>query len=362
MLKTKSLPLDFWAEAVASASYILNRARTKSVKGKTPEEAWSGKKPCVSHFRIFGSICYSHIPSEKRGKLDYKSEKCIFVGYVENPKAYKLYNPDTKKIIISRDVIFNEDKEWVWKDEKEISTTSFDINLLEPLEEEITPFVPPTPAPSSSSESSDSPPQKTRSIGEIYDQTRRVLEEDFMDFALLVENDPVTFEDAAKEGKWREAMQQEIEAIERNKTWDLVDLPAGKKSIGVKWVFKTKHNTNGEIEKHKARLVVKGYKQKAGIDYQEVFAPVARLETIRLVLALAAQNNWIVHQMDVKSAFLNGILQEEVYIDQPPCFIKKGEENKVCRLKRALYGLKQTPRAWYSRINGYLLWLPKMSV
>ena len=127
-------------------------------------------------------------------------------------------------------------------------------------------------------------------------------------------------------------------------------------------MFKTKHNANGEIEKHKARLVVKGYKHKAGIDYQEVFAPVARLETIRLVLALAAQNNWIVHQMDVKSAFLNGILQEEVYIDQPPCFIKKGEENKVCRLKRALYGLKQTPRAWYSRINGYLLWLPKMSV
>ena len=118
-------------------------------------------------------------------------------------------------------------------------------------------------------------------------------------------------------------------------------------------MFKTKHNANGEIEKHKARLVVKGYKQKAGIDYQEVFAPVARLETIRLVLALAAQNNWIVHQMDVKSAFLNGILQEEVYIDQPPGFIKKGEENKVCRLKRALYGLKQAPRAWYSRINGY---------
>lgn len=254
MLKTKRLPLDFWAEAVTSASYILNRAGTKSVKGKTPEVAWSGKKPCVSHFRIFGSICYSHIPSKKRGKLDYKSEKCIFVGYVENPKAYKLYNPDTKKIIISRDVIFNEDKEWVWKDEKEISTTSFDINLLEPLEEEITPFVPPTPAPSSSSESSDSPPQKTRSIGEIYDQTRRVLEEDFMDFALLVENDPVTFEDAAKEGKWREAMQQDIEAIERNKTWDLVDLPAGKKSIGVKWVFITKHNANGEIEKHKARF------------------------------------------------------------------------------------------------------------
>ena len=358
MLKTKGLPHHFWAEAAASACYVLNRASTKAVQGKTPEEAWSGHKPGVSHFRIFGSLCYSHIPKEKRGKLDDKSEKCIFVGYSENPKAYRVFNPVSKKLTISRDVIFDEQAAWDWKNGNESSTITYDNTLLEEetntVPEDVPEDVPPQVSPTSAS-SSESAPRKTRGLDEIYGRTRRILEEEFSDFALFMENDPVTFEEAVKEEKWREAMKQEMDAIERNKTWELIDLPPGKKSIGVKWLFKTKHDADGKIQKHKARFVVKGYKQKAGVDYQEVFAPVARLETIRLVLALAAQNNWIVHQMDVKSAFLNGVLKEEVYIDQPPGFIKKGEENKVCRLKKSLYGLKQAPRAWYSRINGYFL-------
>jgi len=118
-------------------------------------------------------------------------------------------------------------------------------------------------------------------------------------------------------------------------------------------VFKTKLNLNGYINKHKARLVAKGYRQKEGEDFTEVYAPVSRLETVRLIISLAAQNNWKLFQMDVKSAFLNGVLNEEVYVDQPPGFVKKGEENKVYKLKKALYGLKQSPRAWYNRINSY---------
>lgn len=150
-------------------------------------------------------------------------------------------------------------------------------------------------------------------------------------------------------------MDAEIRSILKNDTWELVDPPKDHKSIGVKWVYKTKLNERGEVEKYKARLVAKGYKQKLGIDYQEVFAPVIRLETIRLVLSLAAQNEWDVHQMDVKSAFLNGTLEENVYIDQPTGYVKKGEEYKVCHLKKALYGLRQAPRAWYSRIEKYFL-------
>lgn len=119
------------------------------------------------------------------------------------------------------------------------------------------------------------------------------------------------------------------------------------------WVFKTKKNSLGEVEKHKARLVVKGYKQKQGIDYDEVFAPVARFDTIRLLLAVAAQKRWKLFQMDVKSAFLNGYLEEEVYVHQPPGFVAKGEEIKVCKLRKALYGLKQAPRAWNARIDAY---------
>nr|KYP75090.1 Retrovirus-related Pol polyprotein from transposon TNT 1-94 [Cajanus cajan] len=123
----------------------------------------------------------------------------------------------------------------------------------------------------------------------------------------------------------------------------------------LKWVYRTKLNADGSINKHKARLVVKGYAQIFGVDYSDTFAPVARLETIRLLLAIAAQKNWKVYQLDVKSAFLNGFLQEEIYVEQPQGFVKEGEEDKVYLLKKALYGLKQAPRSWYSRIDDHLL-------
>jgi hypothetical protein len=133
----------------------------------------------------------------------------------------------------------------------------------------------------------------------------------------------------------------------------LTNLPSGAKTIGLKWIFKTKLNENGEVEKYKARLVAKGYSQQYGVDYTEVFAPVARWDTIRMVISLAAQKGWNVYQLDVKSAFLHGELNEQVFVDQPQGYVKKGDELKVYKLKRALYGLKQAPRAWYSRIEAY---------
>ncbi|CAM8953275.1 unnamed protein product [Rhodiola kirilowii] len=148
-------------------------------------------------------------------------------------------------------------------------------------------------------------------------------------------------------------MDEEIGAIKKNYTWELTDLPEGHKAIGVKWVYKTKTNQDGEVEKYKARLVSKAYKQRYGIDYDEVFAPVARVDTIRLLTAIAAQNQWKIYQMDVKSAFLNGYLEEEVYIDQPPGYVQRGHEDKVYKLKKALYGLKQAPRAWNTRVDEY---------
>jgi hypothetical protein len=130
-----------------------------------------------------------------------------------------------------------------------------------------------------------------------------------------------------------------------------VKLPAGHKPIGLKWVFKLKKNVEGEVVKYKARLVAKGYVQKQGIDYEEVFAPVARLETVRLILAMAANRGWEVHHLDVKTAFLNGELMEDVYVSQPLGFEKKGQEKMVLNLKKALYGLKQAPRAWNVKLK-----------
>jgi hypothetical protein len=166
--------------------------------------------------------------------------------------------------------------------------------------------------------------------------------------------EPAGYEEAIKDQKWQKAMEEELSMIKKNKTWELVDRPKDRKIIGVKWVFRTKLNADGSINKHKARLVVKGYAQVFGVDYSDTFAPVARLDTIRLVLAIAAQNKWKVFQLDVKSAFLNGILQEEIYVEQPEGFMEQGEEEKVYLLKKALYGLKQAPRAWYSKIDEHL--------
>ena len=150
-------------------------------------------------------------------------------------------------------------------------------------------------------------------------------------------------------------MEEELRAIERNQIWDLVDLLSNQSPIDVKWVFKLKLKPDGSVAKHKARLVAKGFLQRAGLDYSEVIAPVARLETIRLVIALAHNRDWSLYQLDVKLAFLNGTLEEEVFVKQPPGFEIKGKEDKVFRLHKAYYGLKHAPRAWNKRIDSFLI-------
>lgn len=166
--------------------------------------------------------------------------------------------------------------------------------------------------------------------------------------------EPSNYFEAAEHEEWKQAMLEEMKMIGKNDTWLLVDRPRHKKVIGVKLVFRVKLNPDSSVNKHKARLVVKGYSQDPEIDYTDTFAPVARLDTVRLLPALAAQNRWEVFQLDVKSAFLNGILNEEIYVEQPEGFLKKGEENKVFLLKKALCGFKQALRAWYSRLEQHL--------
>jgi len=173
-------------------------------------------------------------------------------------------------------------------------------------------------------------------------------------FVMFAGGDPVTYNQASKSQHWRDAMDTEIQAIQRNDTWELVDPPPNCKIVGVKWIFKTKLKETGEIDKFKARLVAKGYTQEEGIDYREIFAPVARLETIRTVVALAAIRRWTIYQLDIKSAFLHGAINEDVYIEQPPGYVSQGREHKVYKLKKALYGLKQAPRAWYSKLESFL--------
>jgi hypothetical protein len=150
---------------------------------------------------------------------------------------------------------------------------------------------------------------------------------------------------------WKEAVQSEMDSIMSNGTSEVVDRPYGCKPVGCKWVFKKKLRPNGTIEKYKARLVAKGYTQKEGGDYFDTYSPVARLTIIRVLLSLAASHGLFVHQMDVKAAFLNGELEEEIYMDQPDGFIAKGQEGKVCNLLKSLYGLKQAPKQWHEKFD-----------
>ncbi|KAM0070443.1 putative RNA-directed DNA polymerase [Helianthus debilis subsp. tardiflorus] len=164
----------------------------------------------------------------------------------------------------------------------------------------------------------------------------------------------MSFQEAKTNQEWVLAMKHEMDLIERNKTWFLTDLPKDAKAIGLKWVFKVERNPDVSINKYKARLVAKGYVQQHGIDFDEVFTPVARIETIRLLISIAASEGREMHHLDIKSAFLHGDLKEEVYVFQPEGFKKPSLESKVYKLKKALYGLKQAPRAWNAKLDEIL--------
>jgi hypothetical protein len=172
--------------------------------------------------------------------------------------------------------------------------------------------------------------------------------------SLLSKIEPKNFEEASRDKNWVNAMNEELDQIEKNETWELVPRPKDKNVIGTKWVFRNKLNEDGQVVRNKERLVCKGYAQVEGVDFDETFSLVARLEAIRIFLAFASYKSIKVYQMDVKSTFLNGNLEEEVFIEQPEGFQLTDNQDYVCKLKKTLYGLKQAPRAWYSRLDKYL--------
>ncbi|GJU75218.1 ribonuclease H-like domain, reverse transcriptase, RNA-dependent DNA polymerase [Tanacetum coccineum] len=400
MMKATEMPQDFWAEAVRHAIYILNSVPTKALEDITPYEAIKGKKPSLKDLRVFGCIAYAKVPSQHLTKLDDRSIRMVYLGNEHGSKAYRLFDPTTQRICVSRDVKFKENEKWDWSkylgentnDEPE--WTDFRIGNFEetndhhnlenhPNEDDDFPYndddgydspLADSPAETLHTSSTRSPQMNSqrspnqsddgiattkdtkshfdhtptrgyRTLTDIYENTEELL---------LTEDEPKNYEEASNDQKWIEAMKDELDSINRNNTWKLTSLPPGHKAIGLKWVFKTKRDADGKIIKHKARLVAKGYIQEHGIDFEEVFAPVARMETIRLLLAIAANNKWQVHHLDVKSAFLHGDLQEEVYVTQPEGFIKRNDNGKVYRLIKALYGLRQAPRAWNIKLDNTL--------
>ena len=273
------------------------------------------------------------------------------VGY-HSIGAFKLYDPNSKKIVFSKDVKFDKTKCWNWKDK---ASNKFDSHFYlsdsekEEVEteeqEEIVEDTNEGGAGVSNRPTRNTQPQIRLRDYERFPDQAVTIEGDFVQLAMLGEAEPVSFRQALKQKHWKKEMIEELDSIKKNETWRSVQLPIDKNCIDVKWVFKTKLKPNDQVAKYKARLVARGFLQKYGQDYYEVYAPVARMETIRLIVAIAVKNNLSMYQLDVKSTFLNGELEEEVYVNQPPGFEIKGKEEYVYKLDKALYGLKQAPRA-----------------
>ncbi|GJR49016.1 putative ribonuclease H-like domain-containing protein [Tanacetum coccineum] len=496
------LPNTFWAEAVSTACYVLNRVLVTKPQNKTPYELVTGKIPIISYIRPFG--CHVTILNtiDHLGKFDGKSDEGFLVGYSLQSKAFRVYNLETKRVEENLHITFLENKPnvagkgptWLFdldyltdsmnyqpvrsenqankhagpqeanqnavksskvnnageeptkhpdfkqvdKEDQDlllqagaakasstniVNTASTPVSTASPygglsftdltntdqddseipaLEEiydnptdgiftnssyddegavadftNLEPVVNVSPIPTSRINSIHpstlilGDPQSavqtrskvTKSSGayafvSYIQKQRRNNHKDFQHclFAcFLSQNEPKKISEALEDESWVDAMQEELLQFKIHKFWILVDLPYGKKAIGTKWVYRNKKDERGVVVRNKARLVGQGHRQEERIDYDEVFAPVARIETIRIFLAFSSYMGFIVYQMDVKSAFLYGKINEGVYVSQPPGFINPKYPKKVYKVVKALYGLHQAPRAWYATLSTFLL-------
>lgn len=372
MINEFNTPKYFWAEAVNTSCYVLNRVTLRPKLKKTPYELWKGRKPNISYFKVFGSKCFILNTKDNLDKFDSKSDVGIFLGYSSSSKAYRVYNNRTLCLEESMHVAFEEtqnDKIVEILDDLNKSVQNLNLHDKNPNETSNEDMNKDQPSSSNQQElvsNSVEPPKELRYvsshppeliIGNPFEgtKTRASLRNISGHYAFVSQIEPKTFLEAENDEKWILAMQDELNQFERNDVWELVPRPKDLSIIGTKWVFRNKVDEHGTIVRNKARLVAKGYNQEEGIDYEETFAPVARLESIRMLLAYACHANFTLFQMDVKSAFLNGFIMEEVYVEQPQGFENFEFPNHVFKLKKALYGLKQAPRAWYDRLKTFLI-------
>ncbi|GJU74508.1 retrovirus-related pol polyprotein from transposon TNT 1-94 [Tanacetum coccineum] len=314
---------------------------------------------------LWGCLSYYKVPLPNTSKLGPRGLKSVFAGYAKDSKSYRCLDLDSNVIVESRDVDFFENK---FRHDS-TSTNEIMTQILQNISGPNLNFN----NKRNMAESSSAPGISKRARKE------RNLDPDFIDsqaIIFLVEGDnenivvnkiPVLLnvEDAPKTYKeaitsknfalWNEAIDNEMDSLVSNNTWELSDLPPGSKAIGCRWVFRIKYHTDGSIQSFKVRLVIQGFSQRQGIDYFDTYAPVARITSIRVLFALTSIYNLHIHQMNVKTAFLNCDLDEEVYMKQPEGFVLPGHENKVCKLKKSLYGLKQTPKQWHDKFDKSIL-------
>lgn len=379
MLSESGMPKRYWAEAILNANYTFNRVLSKQ-QNKTPYEIFFKSKPRLVDFQEFGCSAYRMIPQQIRNKLDDKAEKLAFVGYDETSKGYRLTDVKKGKIVISRDLVFLKEKFMKQHDETVNTNADNSTYVFLPSSPHVEQQEQPDRDDSfyDANDFNEEPNEVNlnhSNNSQIQEEIQAEIEEEIQedatveeapvrrstrnnagqlperlnDFVVYISKDcfePKSYTQAVNcpdADKWKQAMDEELQSINENKTWNLTELPHNKKAIGCKWVYKLKFDDQGNISRYKARLVAQGFSQKYGEDYDEVFAPVARTTTLRILLSVAGINNYHVKHLDVKTAFLYGKIEEEIYMKQPPGY---ASNHMVCKLNKSLYGLKQAARAW----------------
>ncbi|CAI7816388.1 unnamed protein product [Closterium sp. NIES-53] len=405
ILVDSGLPLRFWPLAIRHATVIKNRVLTH-VGGQlwVPMEKWSGKKPLVDMLRVFGCMGLVHVPKEKRDKLQAAAVWAVHLGLARGSKGWLMWDPKSNTIFTTKDAKFMEGlmfKEWSERgrskvtiplgievgtndpllipielsSSSELTEVSHDlggaegeaVDVEEVLQQGEAPVAErgdteeevqqPTPSPKL-------PPRRTTQRkrdavrggakeGAAKERPKRTAHpRDFLKYERLgVPKALLVHEEEDEEEKGAEGEMEQICCFGshmENETWTLTNLPPGKKALDCTWVLRVKTDAEGRLERRKTRLVIKGFQQREEIDFQEVFAPVAKAPSLRLLLAAAAVCGWKVEQMDVKTEFLYGVVDEEIYMKQPEGY--DDGSGCVCMLKKAIYGLKQAPRCWYARL------------
>uniref|UniRef100_A0A1J3F7G4 Retrovirus-related Pol polyprotein from transposon TNT 1-94 n=1 Tax=Noccaea caerulescens TaxID=107243 RepID=A0A1J3F7G4_NOCCA len=394
MLSESGLGEEFWAEAAATAAYLINRSPCSAIDHNVPEELWLNRKPGYKHLRRFGSVAYVH---HDQGKLKPRALKGILLGYPQGTKGYKVWLMETEKCVISRNVVFHE--ELVFKDLDNGTEKGTDGNLKtgqssetrgieiiaetssegqQGQQQQVTENL--VPGGATENGSNEIEEEEAEQIGEdeiglasyqlARDRSRRIIapptrfnDYNMVAFALIVAEDlnheePQCYHEAMNSPEWVEwndSMGEEMTSLAKNKTWIIVDRPKDKKVIGCRWLYRKKPGIpEVELRRFKSRLVARGFTQREGIDYDEVFAPVVKHVSIRILMSAVVNQDLELEQMDVKTAFLHGDLDQELFMEQPEGFEVDKDKDQVCLLKKSLYGLKQSPRLWNKKFNQFI--------
>ncbi|TYK08485.1 Beta-galactosidase [Cucumis melo var. makuwa] len=415
LMFSTSLPSYLWGDAILTAAHLINRMPSRILHLQTPLECLEESYPftrLVSEVSlcVFGCTAYVHSFGPNQTKFIHRAQACVFVGYPSHHRGYKCFHLPSRKYFVTMDVTFCEDRPYFpvshLQGESMSEKSNNTFKCIEPTPSTVSdidphPIILPTnqvswktyymrnlrkevgsptnqpPAPVQDFE----PPRDQGMENPIEPCTNNTMSENDRSDAAVLENmeeknhcnesetlspqfraftaslDSTTIPKniyiALECPKWKNVIMEEMKALEKNNTWEICALPKGHKPVGYKCMFTLKYKADGTLDRHKARLVAKGFTQIYGVDYSETFSPIAKLNTVRVLLSVAVNKDWPLYQLDVENAFLNGDLVEKVYMSPSPGFEAQFGQ-QVCKLQKSLYGRKQSPRAWFDRFTSFV--------